>query len=73
MGQVVKLTDRRKARRIASRGRSPRLLGEQTYFCMGCDTDRFLLYPGGRVQCAHCGSLMENLHISDATPPEEAS
>ena len=48
-----------------ARGASPRLLGEQTYFCMNCDTDRFLLYPDGRVQCAQCGSLMENLHIAD--------
>lgn len=64
MGQVVKLADR-KARRSATRGTSLRLLGEQTYFCMGCDTDRFLLYPGGRVQCAQCGSLMENLRVSD--------
>jgi hypothetical protein len=44
MGQVVKLAERR-ARRIAKRDGSPRLLGERTYFCMGCDTDRFLLYP----------------------------
>jgi hypothetical protein len=64
MGQIVKLADR-KARRSAARGTSLRLLGEQTYFCMGCDTDRFLLYPGGRVQCAQCGSLMENLRVSD--------
>ena len=64
MGQVVKLAERT-ARRVAARGSSPRLLGEQTYFCMGCDTDRFVLYPGGRVQCAHCGSLMENLRVSD--------
>lgn len=64
MGQVVKLADR-KARRIASGIGSPRLLGVQSYFCMGCDTDRFLLYPGGRVQCAHCGALMENLRIAD--------
>jgi len=70
MGQVVKLADR-KARRGAARGASLRLLGQQTYFCMGCDTDRFLLYPGGRVQCAQCGSLMENLRVSDeAAVPE---
>ena len=67
MGQVVKLAERR-AKRVVTRGTSVRLLGEQTYFCMGCDTDRFLLYPGGRVQCAHCGSLMENLRLSDEGP-----
>ena len=71
MGQVVKLTER-KVRRMASRERSTRLLGEQTYFCMGCDTDRFLLYPEGRVQCAHCGALMENLRIADESPPGAA-
>jgi DNA-directed RNA polymerase subunit RPC12/RpoP len=71
MGQVVKLADR-KTRRVASRGGAPRLLGEQTYFCMGCDTDRFLLYPGGRVQCAHCGSLMENLRVTDEAAPERS-
>ena len=68
MGQVVKLAERR-ARRIAKRSGSPRLLGERTYFCMGCDTDRFLLYPEGTVQCAHCGALMENLRISDESQP----
>jgi hypothetical protein len=68
MGQVVKLADRR-ARRITAGAGAPRRLGERTYFCMGCDTDRFLLYPGGRVQCAHCGSLMENLVVSDKSPP----
>ena len=71
MGQVVKLADR-KARRVAARGNSPRLLGQQTYFCMGCDTDRFLLYPGGRVQCAQCGSLMENLRVSDEAIPTQS-
>jgi hypothetical protein len=71
MGQVVKLAERG-AKRIAARGASLRLLGEQTYFCMGCDTDRFLLYPGGRVQCARCGSLMENLHITDDAAPNES-
>lgn len=70
MGQVVKLAERR-ARRVAARGASPRLLGEQTYFCMNCDTDRFLLYPGGRVQCAQCGSLMENLHVADDSAVSE--
>jgi DNA-directed RNA polymerase subunit RPC12/RpoP len=68
MGQVVKLAER-KARRITSRVGSPRLLGERTYFCMGCDTDRFLLYPEGTVQCAHCGALMENLRVSDESQP----
>lgn len=64
MGQVVKLAEHR-AKRVATRAAPLRPLGEQSYFCMGCDTDRFLLYPGGRVQCAHCGSLMENLRLSD--------
>jgi hypothetical protein len=67
MGQVVKLAERR-SKRIAEAG-APRLLGERTYFCMGCDSDRFLLYPGGRVQCAHCRSLMENLVVSDKSAP----
>ena len=66
MGQVVKLAERR-PRRITGRG-ALRLLGDRTYFCMGCDTDRFLLYPGGRVQCAQCGALMENLGVSDESP-----
>ena len=70
MGEVVKLVERR-TKRVAGRGASPRLLGEQTYFCMGCNTDRFLLYPGGRVQCAHCGALIENLHVCDEGSPQE--
>jgi hypothetical protein len=64
MGQVVKFAER-KAKRIASGRGATRLLEERTYFCMGCDTDRFLLYPSGRVQCAHCGAEMENLSVSD--------
>ena len=68
MGQVVKLAER-KARRIA-RERAPRLLEGRTYFCMGCDADRFTLYPGGRVQCAHCGAEMENLRVRDDLPPD---
>ena len=63
MGQVVKLGEHRGRR--AAGGGAKRLLEERTYFCMACDTDRFLLYPGGRVQCAHCGAEMENLRISD--------
>jgi len=70
MGQVVKLSERR-SKRVAG-GNTPRLLGERTYFCMGCDTDRFVLYPGGRVQCAHCGALMENLGVSDKLPTGES-
>ncbi len=70
MGEVVKLVEH-STRRTAGRGPSPRRLGEQTYFCVGCDTDRFLLYPGGRVQCAHCGALMENLRVSDEGSPQE--
>ena len=68
MGQIVKLADRR-TRNVAGGGPT-RLLEEMTYFCMACDTDRFLLYPGGRVQCAHCGAQMENLQISDSAPPD---
>ena len=67
MGQVVDLAER-KSRKVA--GRSTRLLEERTYFCMACDTDRFLLYPGGRVQCAHCGAQMENLRVSDDAGPD---
>ena len=69
MGQLVKLADRRTPKRAS--GSATRLLDEKTYFCMACDTDRFLLYPGGRVQCAHCGAQMENLQISDSAPPEK--
>jgi hypothetical protein len=68
MGQVLRFAER-KTKRVASQRVSPRRLGEQTYFCMGCDADRFLLYPEGRVQCAHCGALMENLRVSDESPP----
>ena len=68
MGQVVKLANRR-TRKIAGRG-ATRLLEERTYFCMACDADRFVLYPGGRVQCAHCGAEMGNLQISDSAPPD---
>ena len=68
MGQVVKLADRR-GRRIAARGATG-LLEERTYFCMACDSDRFLLYPGGGVQCAHCSAQMENLRVSDSTAPD---
>ncbi len=64
MGQVVQFAGHR-AKRAAGAGETPRVLAEQAYFCVGCDTDRFLLYPDGRVQCARCGSLIENLRVAD--------
>jgi hypothetical protein len=63
MGQVVRLADRR--RRAAMRRSPPAPLGASAYYCMRCDGDRFLLYPGGAVQCASCGAQMDNLAVGE--------
>jgi len=70
MGQVVRLADR--ARRGARPRQAPKPLGESAYFCTRCESDRFLLYPGGLVQCANCGAQMENLDIAERPPVESA-
>jgi len=68
MGQVVRLTDRRKRGTAPQQAAAP--LAAHAYFCMRCDTDRFLLYPGGAVQCANCGAQLENLEVAERTPAE---
>jgi hypothetical protein len=71
MGQVVRLSDRGKRSTAPQYARRP--LAARAYFCMRCDTDRFLLYPGGEVQCAHCGARLDNLAVSErACPPRES-
>lgn len=69
MAQIVRLSEYRKpaaARRsaapTATRGAAE---GAPHYFCLRCDTDRFKLYPGGTVHCAHCGALMRNISVLD--------
>lgn len=62
MGQIVRLSDRKRAGAPQHR-REP--LAAQAYFCTRCDTDRFLLYPGGEVQCAHCGARLDNLVVRE--------
>ncbi len=63
MGQVVRLTDRMK--RSGARRATPKPLGTSAYYCTRCEADRFLLYPGGAVQCAGCGAQMENLAVGE--------
>lgn len=48
-------------------GTQPRQgLKEPRYFCLSCDTDRFVVLATGDVHCANCSSLMRNLfaHVS---------
>lgn len=66
MGQVLKLAVRRKPSAVSKPG-AP--LAAHAYYCMRCDTDRFLLYPGGAVQCANCGAQLENLEVAERPGP----
>jgi DNA-directed RNA polymerase subunit RPC12/RpoP len=66
MGQVVRLADRLRRAPAAQQTAPP--LEAHAYFCMRCDTDRFLLYPGGAVQCANCGAQLDNLEVSEKAP-----
>ena len=61
MGQVLRFADR--ARRNAATRRSTKPLAPSAYFCTRCEADRFLLYPGGMVQCAICGAQIDNLAV----------
>lgn len=63
MGQVVRLAERLPRRSVPRRPPSP--LGANAYYCTRCETDRFLLYPNGRVQCAGCGARMDNLAVGE--------
>jgi hypothetical protein len=63
MGQVVRLADR--ARNRPGHRPAPGPLGARAYYCTHCDGDRFMLYPGGAVQCAACGAQMENLAVAE--------
>lgn len=68
MGQIVRLSERRKRNAAQQPPAAP--LATHAYFCMRCDTDRFLLYPGGAVQCANCGAAVENLEVAARAPAE---
>ena len=61
---VVRLDEYRKSRLPAPRHAAPPHDAEH-YFCMRCDSDQFRLYAGGEVNCAKCGSLMQNLGIGE--------
>jgi hypothetical protein len=61
---VVLLDEYRKARQPARPRPAPAHDAEH-YFCMRCDSDQFRLYAGGEVNCAKCGSLMQNLGIGE--------
>jgi hypothetical protein len=61
---VVRLDEYRKSRRPA-RPHTAASPDAEHYFCMRCDADNFRLYAGGEVHCAQCGSLMQNLGISE--------
>jgi len=70
MGQVVRLADR--VRRNTAQREAPKPLGASAYFCTRCEADRFLLYPGGAVQCAGCGAQMGNLQVAERDPAQGA-
>jgi len=69
MGQVFRFVDR--ARRNVATRRSTKPLAPNAYFCTRCEADRFLLYPGGMVQCAICGAQMDNLSVQPSSREAE--
>lgn len=42
----------------------PEPLAPNSFYCMDCEGDGFLLYPSGQVQCAECGAKINNLSVS---------
>lgn len=50
-------------------GTQPRmdLSKEKRFFCMHCDTDRFVLLASGDVHCANCSSHIRNLFLHDSS------
>jgi len=62
MAQVVRLANFFK--RNPGRRQPAEPLAANAYYCTRCEADRFLLYPGGQVQCASCGAQIENLAVS---------
>ena len=69
MATIVNLADYRKPRPAARRVLAPAAShteGAPHYFCLRCDTDRFLLYSSGVIHCAHCGALMRNISVTDS-------
>lgn len=37
------------------------------FFCLHCDTDRFVILSSGDVHCANCTAHMRNLFVHDST------
>jgi hypothetical protein len=62
---IVCLDEYRKARQPARPRPTSTSPDAEHYFCMRCDSDQFRLYSGGEVNCAKCGSLMQNLGIGE--------
>ena len=62
---VVRLDEYRKAHQPARQRPRASNSDAEHYFCMRCDSDQFRLYAGGEVNCAKCGSLMQNLGIGE--------
>ena len=69
MARIVNLSDYRKpakARPPAPGADAvPALRAEPHYYCLRCDTDSFKLLSSGMVLCAHCGTRMRNLGVSE--------
>lgn len=65
MGQVIRISDFREPQG-AEPDRAPAAEPKPAYYCMRCDTDRFMLYPSGVVRCANCGAVMRNIKVSDS-------
>ena len=69
-GNVVRLAEYRKRRRLAALPRPKAGGWGAQYYCLRCDADEFRLYASGNVHCAHCGAFMRNLALT--TSAEEA-
>jgi len=37
----------------------------RVYFCRRCGSERFGLEPCGRVRCARCGAVIDNLRVRE--------
>ena len=65
---VVQLDQYRKARQpVRTQVSVSSVPDAEHYFCMRCDGDRFMAYCSGAIHCAHCGALMRNIAVNEAS------
>jgi hypothetical protein len=69
MATIVRLADYRRSKSVPRKQTSAAsgTAGAPHYFCMRCDGDRFMAYCSGAIHCAHCGALMRNILVNEAS------